>query len=80
MIKYHKQAEKYILSQSRKTALRIYEAIDQLPLGDVKPLRGRVKPHLYRLRVGAFRIVFHVLNDTIFILRIDTRGDIYKMY
>jgi len=78
MIKYHKQAEKYILSQSRKTALRIYEAIEQLPLGDVKPLQGSKNHQLSRLRVGMFRVVFHVANGTIFVLRIDTRGDIYK--
>jgi hypothetical protein len=49
MIKYHKQAEKYILSQGKITALRIFGAIENLPLGDVKPLQGKKKPPLYRL-------------------------------
>ena len=78
MIKYHKQAEKFILSQDKKTAKRISAAIRQLPLGDVKPMQGTNKPQKYRLRVGGYRIIFRIDNDVIFILRIDNRGDIYK--
>jgi mRNA interferase RelE/StbE len=78
MIKYHKQAEKFILSQGKNTALRLYDAIKNLPLGDVKRLQGKKKPLLYRLRVGDYRIVFCMENDVTTILRIDNRGDIYK--
>ena len=78
MIKYHKQAEKFLLSQDKKTAIRIFEAISQLPSGDIKPLKGNNKPQKFRLRVGGYRIVFRIEQDTTIILRIDTRGDIYK--
>ena len=78
MIKYHKQAEKFILSQSKPTALRLYDAIEKLPLGDVKRLQGSQSPPLFRLRVGGFRVVFCVEQDITTILRIDTRGDVYK--
>ena len=78
MIKYHKQAEKFILSQGKSTALRLYTAIGNLPLGDVKRLQGKKKPPLYRLRVGDFRIVFCSEAGAITVLRVDTRGDVYK--
>ena len=78
MIRYHKQPEKYILSQDRITAERLLRAIGKLPSGDTKPLSGSNNPKLYRLRVGDYRVVFyHSESDTI-ITRIDTRGDVYK--
>ena len=78
MIVYHKEAEKFLLLQDKKTALRISTAIWQLPNGDVKPLKGMNKPQKYRLRVGGFRIIFRVEKNATVILRIDTRGDVYK--
>ena len=78
MIKYHKQAEKFILSQGKTAALRIYESIEQLPIGDVKRLQGKKGSQLYRLRVGNYRVVFCVEKDDFVILRVDNRGDIYK--
>jgi mRNA interferase RelE/StbE len=78
MIKYHKQAEKFILSQDKNNATRLSAAIRQLPLGDVKRLHGTNKLQKYRLRVGDYRIVFCMEHDDIIILRIDNRGDVYK--
>jgi len=78
MIRYHKQAEKYILSQGKTTAMRLFRAIENLPLGDVKRLQGGNEPPLYRLRVGNYRVVFHHGADGFTILCVDSRGDIYK--
>ncbi|MCL1819078.1 MAG: type II toxin-antitoxin system RelE/ParE family toxin [Oscillospiraceae bacterium] len=78
MIKYSKEAEKFILSQGKAVALRLYKSIEKLPLGDVKRLQGKKKLPLYRLRVGDFRIVFSYERDTILVLRADNRGDVYK--
>ena len=78
MIRYHKQAEKFILTQGKTVALRLYRAIEQLPLGDVKRLSGQKAPPLFRLRVGDYRVVFYQEQDNIAILRIDNRGDVYK--
>ena len=78
MIKYHKQAEKFILSQSKSNAIRLFTAIDQLPLGDVKRLHGSNRPQKFRLRVGNYRVIFRIDQDVITILRVDNRGDIYK--
>jgi mRNA interferase RelE/StbE len=78
MINYSKEAEKFILSQGKSAALRIYEAAEKLPLGDVKRLQGKKKPPLYRLRVGDYRIIFHFESEQITVLRVDNRGDVYK--
>jgi mRNA interferase RelE/StbE len=78
MIKYHKQAEKFILSQGKTAALRLYGAIEQLPLGDIKRMQGKKEPPLYRLRVGDYRVIFCIKEDIITVLRVDNRGDVYK--
>lgn len=58
---------------------RLLKAINQLPdVGDIKrlnPFHG-----LFRLRVGSFRIIFTVENDTLIVrvVEIGNRGDIYK--
>ena len=78
MIKYSKEAEKFIISQTKTTALRLYNAVEKLPLGDIKRLQGTKKPPLYRLRVGDYRIVFCSESEQITILRVDNRGDVYK--
>ena len=78
MIRFHKDAEKFILSQGKKSAMRIYAAIEKLPLGDVKKLQGKRPPALFRLRVGSYRIIFHVEQDIYTILRVDNRVDVYK--
>ena len=78
MIRFHKDAEKFILSQGKKSAARIYAAIEKLPLGDVKKLQGKRSDVLFRLRVGSYRIIFHIEQDIYTILRVDNRGDVYK--
>jgi mRNA interferase RelE/StbE len=42
---------------------------------DVKPLVGR--PGL-RLRVGDWRVIFEIDGDSLIVLRIAPRGDVYK--
>jgi len=78
MIKYHRKAEKFIYSQGKSVASRLYRAINQLPFGDVKQLQGQNDPPLFRLRVGDYRVVFCVEQGDYIILRVDNRGDVYK--
>jgi len=78
MINYRKSAKKFILSQSKNSALRLFNAVEQLPSGDVKPLQGKKKPPLYRLRVGDYRVIFCYVDGITTILRVDNRGDVYK--
>ena len=50
-IKYAKAAVKTIGSMDKSTKQRLKRAIEELPKGDVKPLKG--SDSLYRLRVGS---------------------------
>ena len=57
------------------TRKRIINAINSLPLGDVKKLQG---VDGYRLRVGDFRIIFNKNGEVLLIEKIDNRGQVYK--
>ena len=50
---------------------------NHLPAGDVKKLQGEEN---YRLRVGDYRIVFNNDGFVLYIIRIDSRGLVYKRY
>lgn len=69
-----KSLEKYDIN----TRKRIINAIELIPQGDIKKLKGERQTSLYRLRVGKFRIIYHTESNQIIIVDIDTRGDIYK--
>lgn len=73
---YTKEAVKYIGKLDKPTKLRLKEAIEALPQGDVKKLVGYEID--YRLRVGKLRVLFSIEDDTILIKDIDSRGQIYK--
>ncbi len=77
-ISYSKTAIKTLEEYDRDTRKRLIDAIDKIPQGDIKRLKGTKSPYLYRLRVGKFRIVYHIDNTEVLIAKIDTRGDIYK--
>jgi mRNA interferase RelE/StbE len=73
---YSKQAEDYFDKQSRKQADRIKNAVNKLPAGDIKKLKG-IK-NGYRLRVGNVRVLFEKNGDQIHVIKIDNRGNVYK--
>ena len=75
-IEYKKKAVKYINSCNKQTKQRLKEAIEKLPLGDVKKLNGLETD--YRLRVGDLRVLFSIEDDTITIKDILPRGQAYK--
>lgn len=72
---YTRQAAKAISKISNPLKKNIKEAIERLPAGDVKKLRGYKSA--YRLRVGDYRILF-TLNVKIEITNILSRGSSYK--
>lgn len=41
-------------------------------------MRGNDIPPIYRLRISKYRVLFHIDEDEIKILKVDSRGDIYK--
>ena len=73
---YSKQAEKFLLSQNRKTRESIIAAVKELPAGDVRKMSGR--KDTYRLRIGGFRIIFIIKSSNIYVEKIDNRGQAYK--
>ena len=74
-IEYGKKAVKYIESVDKQTKKRLKEAIEKLPNGDVKKLKGLDG---YRLRVGDLRVLFSMEDGIIFIENILPRGQVYK--
>jgi mRNA interferase RelE/StbE len=79
-LSFSKTATKAILKYDKTTRDRIYKALNALPYGDVKRLKGNQVPPQYRLRVGSIRIIFikDPIKQQLLIQDIDTRGDIYK--
>ncbi len=76
-IEFSKQALKAIGGMDSNIKRRIKKAVEGLPEGDVKPLKG-VKDS-YRLRVGDWRILFSYADkNTLLIEKIAPRGDVYK--
>lgn len=76
-IQYSKQSVKAINAMDRPTKQRIKTAVEGLPNGDVKPLKG--SKGSYRLRVGDLRIIFsYPAEDTALIEKIKPRGEAYK--
>ncbi len=76
---YSKKAKKSLEKYDYKTSMRIINAIDKIPLGDIKRLVGNEISSLFRLRIGKYRIIYMYEDEqTIKIIKIDTRGDVYK--
>ena len=77
-ISYSKSFEKKFLKYDRKLQEKIFNSIQNLPNGDVKRLTGNDIPPIYRIRISKYRILFHMNEEEIQILKVDSRGDIYK--
>lgn len=78
-ILYSRTSLKYLQRLEGKAAQRIIQAIDRLPSqGNVKKLKGKKLKNVFRLRTGGYRIIFVIEEDFIKIVKIDTRGDVYK--
>ena len=76
-ILFTKQATKQIEKFDRPTKHRIKIAIEKIPLGDIKRLKG-TSDTLFRLRVGNLRIIFEMNIDSIKIRSILPRGEAYN--
>lgn len=72
---------KFLAKQEKVVQKRIRTALigltERPPLGDIKPLKA--SDGKLRLRIGSFRVIFHVDLDSqmIYIMTISNRGDIY---
>ncbi len=77
-ISYSKTFEKKFSKYDKKLQEKIFNAIQNLPRGDVKRLTGNDIPPIYRIRISKYRILFYMNEEEIRILKVDSRGDIYK--
>jgi mRNA interferase RelE/StbE len=60
-------------------ARRVKQAVERFPdtgSGNVKRLQG-IEPPEYRLRVGDYRVRFHLDDETVQILRVRNRREAY---
>lgn len=80
-VEWAKGALKAFSRLDRPTQRRIVAALDDLAeknRGDIRRFEGS-REEAFRLRVGGWRVIFSYLNDnTILVLRIRPRGDVYK--
>ena len=60
---------------------RLHDVVDRLErlpnTSGAKPLRHGLKGH-FRIRTGDFRVVFRVVGDEVWIVRINHRRDVYE--
>ena len=71
-IEYSKKTVKYINSVDKPTK----EAMEKIPLGDIKRLQGIENG--YRLRVGDLRVLFSIEDNIVYVDNIVSRGQAYK--
>lgn len=85
IIKYSKDALKFLSKLDKKSVIRIREAINKLtldpPEGDIKLMQG-YNDNRKRLRIGSWRVIYKYDNENsveiLLIIDIGNRGDIYK--
>ena len=85
IIRYSKDALKFLAKLDKKSVTRIREAINGLtlepPVGDIKLMQGYTD-NRKRLRVGSWRIIYKYgaeqQVEILFIIDIGNRVDIYK--
>lgn len=64
----------------RENAMRILLALTRFGEsgdGDIKALSGEWDGY-FRLRIGDFRVIFHAVQETITIVRVRHRSDVYR--
>ena len=85
VIRYSKDALKFLAKLDKKSVTRIREAINGLtlepPVGDIKLMQGYTD-NRKRLRVGSWRVIYKYgaeqQVEILFLFDIGNRGDIYK--
>ena len=75
-VRITKTAIKNVKKLDSPTRDRILSSINKLSFGDVKKLQGY--DNYYRLRVGDFRVIYSLDDETITISAVLPRGEAYK--
>jgi mRNA interferase RelE/StbE len=75
------EADRQLHKLPRVIRYRLHDVVDRLErwpeTSGAKPLRNELKGH-YRIRTGDFRVLFRVVADEIWIVRIEHRKDVYE--
>jgi mRNA interferase RelE/StbE len=66
---YLKNVVKTLESYDKLVRIRIIDAIDKIPQGDIKKMQGEKYPPLYRLRVGKYRIIYNFTEEEVIIVK-----------
>lgn len=75
-IEYTRESIKQIKNLDKFMKQRVKHAIEKLPEGDIKKLKGFKND--YRLRVGDYRILFSSAEGQIIVKAVLPRGKVYK--
>jgi mRNA interferase RelE/StbE len=76
----HHTADKYLNRLNADDRDRINAALDDLekepPEGDITPMTGETGR--FRVRVGSYRLLYRIKDNTILVTHIDPRGQAYN--
>ena len=78
-IEFSNNAAKYYKKLPKKYKDLVDMALTKISEGkqlDIKPIIG--EKDVYRIRIGKYRILFIKITNTILIIKIGSRGDVYK--
>ena len=73
---YSKTAFKSIRNLDQRVKDRVKSGIEKIPDGDIQKIQGH--SHLYRLRVGDYRVLFEMTANEIYVDDVLPRGQVYK--
>ena len=79
MIRYSRQADKFLNRQSLKVQARLVAAVEEIDAGtatDIKPLKGKFSG-MFRKRVGDYRIIFTREGVILLVVNINHRQGAY---
>ncbi len=70
-----KELEKLPPLVSKRIVMNVKELKEKFYLKDIKKLKGSME---YRMRVGDYRVIFSLNGNTIWIVKVGHRKEIYK--
>jgi mRNA interferase RelE/StbE len=82
-IRYTKQALKYLRKMPASRAEDLRSALEQIAVGSQTYHGDLIRlsnSRFFRLRIGGYRAILDIADDelTLLVLKIGTRGDVYK--
>jgi mRNA interferase RelE/StbE len=79
-IEWHEEAKASVRRLDRAAAMRVFEGVlryARTGSGDAKPLHGGLAGS-FRLRIGDYRVMFELHDDTIRIFGVRHRSEAYR--